>query len=557
VNDATAIPGTTEVVVTSEDGNNISTYSVIFDFEPLVPVVTAPIPTQEPEDVVSIFSDSYDDLAGTNFTPGWGQTTVVTFEDIGGNSMMKYSNFDYQGTQLAGNTDLSLMEYVHIDMWSLDATVVEFTPVSATTGEYLLPLDPITPATWVSYDIPLSEFVDMTFGDIHQLKIICQNGVSPSTIYLDNIYFYKLPYVAGTDATLSDLLVDGTTVTDFSPSTLSYEIELPIGTVTVPTVTAVTNDVNAEYVVTDATAIPGTTEVVVTSEDGSNVITYSVNFIFEPAVPIVEAPVPEQEPEDVISLFSNAYTNVLVDTWSAEWDDADVENVQINGDDVKLYTNVVYAGIEFGTETIDATGMDHFHMDIWTPDPTAAPAIFKIKLVDFGADGEYGGGDDVKHEITFDETTLATEEWVGLDIPFSDLTGLITTGHLAQLIFTSDPNTVYVDNVYFYDSSVGIVDELASLTSDYVLSSNYPNPFNPTTTIDFALKKAGNVSLQVFDTNGQLVKTLINGNLTPNFYKTKWNATNENNSLVASGIYFYRLKVNNKIINTRSMVLLK
>jgi len=172
--------------------------------------------------------------------------------------------------------------------------------------------------------------------------------------------------------------------------------------------------------------------------------------VVEPTTP---APTPTFPASDVISLFSNPYTNVPVDTWSAVWDQADVEDVQIVGNDTKLYTNLSFAGIEFINQTVDATLMTHFHMDIWTPDPTALPAIFKIKLVDFGADGAFGGGDDVEHELTFDANStppLATGEWVSFDIPLSNFTGLTTKGHLAQMIISGNPNTVYVDNILFH-----------------------------------------------------------------------------------------------------------
>ncbi len=174
-----------------------------------------------------------------------------------------------------------------------------------------------------------------------------------------------------------------------------------------------------------------------------------------PTGPTAAAPTPTVPASSVISLFSNAYTNVTVDTWSAEWDNADVADVQIAGDDVKLYTNLVFAGIEFTSKPINATAMTHFHLDIWTPDPTAVPAVFRIKLVDFGADGAYGGGDDVEHELTINKATtpaFATGRWVGLDIPLSDFAGLTTRAHLAQLILSGDLRTVYLDNVYFYIS---------------------------------------------------------------------------------------------------------
>ena len=137
------------------------------------------------------------------------------------------------------------------------------------------------------------------------------------------------------------------------------------------------------------------------------------------------------------------------DTWSAEWDQADVEDVEIAGDGVKKYTNLVFAGIEFTSETVDATDMNHFGMHVWTPDETAAAAL-KVKLVDFGADAAFEGGDDSEHEVTITAAEgLATGAWVRLDLPLADFTGLAATEHLAQMIISGDPNTVYVDNVYF------------------------------------------------------------------------------------------------------------
>ncbi|GJQ62373.1 MAG: hypothetical protein SCALA702_14260 [Melioribacteraceae bacterium] len=170
--------------------------------------------------------------------------------------------------------------------------------------------------------------------------------------------------------------------------------------------------------------------------------------------PTSAAPTPTYPAGDVISLYSNAYTNNTVDTWSADWDDADVADVQVAGDDTKLYSNLVFAGIEFTSQTVDASGLTHFRMDIWTPDPTALPNVFKIKLVDFGADGAFDGGDDVEHELTFNASStpaLATGQWITFDIPLGDFTGLTTKGHLAQLILVGETiPTVYVDNILFH-----------------------------------------------------------------------------------------------------------
>ena len=165
--------------------------------------------------------------------------------------------------------------------------------------------------------------------------------------------------------------------------------------------------------------------------------------------PTVAAPTPTLPAANVISLFSNAYSNVPVDTWSASWDIADVSDLKIAGNDVKAYSNLTYAGIEFTTNTINASAMTHVHLDVWMPQGV----YFRVKLVDFGADGVYGGGDDQQQELTFNTGStppLAIGEWSGLDIPLSNFTALTSRAHLAQLIISSDSKTVYVDNVYFH-----------------------------------------------------------------------------------------------------------
>lgn len=152
---------------------------------------------------------------------------------------------------------------------------------------------------------------------------------------------------------------------------------------------------------------------------------------------------------DVISLLGEAYTPVTVDTWSASWDVANVADVTLGADRVKKYTELVYAGIEFTTSTVNASAMTAFHADVWVPRGNT----FKVKLVDFGADGTFGGGDDSEHELTFNASTtpaLVPRGWTSLEIPLSSFTNLTNRGHLAQLIVSGDTGTAYLANVYFH-----------------------------------------------------------------------------------------------------------
>ncbi len=270
--------------------------------------------------------------------------------------------------------------------------------------------------------------------------------------------------------------------------------------------------------------------------------------------PDVAAPTPTYPASSVISLFSDAYTNVPVDTWSASWDMADVSEVMIAGNATKLYSNLTYAGIEFVNNTIDASGMTHFHMDIWTADPTAMPAAFKIKLVDFGANGVWGGGDDVEYELVFNAAStppLQSNTWISFDIPLTSFTGLTTIQHLAQLVISGDPNTVYVDNVLFRNHSTSNNDATVTPVVGS-LGHSYPNPFRPSTSISYEVSKASNVTLKVYDIRGRLVDTLVDAYQPANSYSLGWDASG-----LPSGVYFYSLTIDGKAIDTKRMILSK
>ncbi|MEQ9165155.1 MAG: T9SS type A sorting domain-containing protein, partial [Fulvivirga sp.] len=103
--------------------------------------------------------------------------------------------------------------------------------------------------------------------------VVTSEDMSATKTYL--VEFTEAP---ATDATLSDIKVDGTSIAGFSSDILSYEVELPAGTTTVPTVTVTTTDEAVSAEITAATAIPGTTSIEVTSVDASSTKTYLVNF---------------------------------------------------------------------------------------------------------------------------------------------------------------------------------------------------------------------------------------------------------------------------------------
>jgi len=94
------------------------------------------------------------------------------------------------------------------------------------------------------------------------------------------------------------------------------------------------------------------------------------------------------------------------------------------------------------------------------------------------------------------------------------------------------------------------------VTAPKLLNQNFPNPFNPETTISFDMPKAGNAKLDVFNVKGQLVKNLFNGNAPYGKTNLVWNGTDNSGKNVPSGLYFYRLSTNGRS-ETRKMMLMK
>lgn len=92
--------------------------------------------------------------------------------------------------------------------------------------------------------------------------------------------------------------------------------------------------------------------------------------------------------------------------------------------------------------------------------------------------------------------------------------------------------------------------------SNELISSNYPNPFNPTTTISYDLPSDENVVISIFNLKGQKVKQLQNEVITAGHHKIVWDGRNDSGNKISSGIYFYKIKAGN-YTSTKKMVLMK
>ena len=103
-------------------------------------------------------------------------------------------------------------------------------------------------------------------------------------------------------------------------------------------------------------------------------------------------------------------------------------------------------------------------------------------------------------------------------------------------------STLDVEDAPNLFNPVGIEDEDPTIVEQFDLLPNYPNPFNPSTTITYRVAKTTDVELKIYNVNGELVRTLVTGKQKAGKYTIQWNGVNDNGAPVASGIYFLRMK---------------
>ncbi|WGD34252.1 T9SS type A sorting domain-containing protein [Olleya sp. YS] len=524
ITQATSIPGDATVLVTAQDGTTTNTYTVSFALtSPGAPAPTPP--ARDPLDVISIFADpAYANVPNVNYNPNWGQSGFGTANpsyDVAnsGDLAIHYPNFNYQGIDFNGAQDISAMEFLHLDIWIAGS----FSPnvyVISSGAEIAHPITNSGSGDWHSVDIPVAGIT----GDLtNAIQFKFDGGSGTDEIFVDNLYFWKNPTVSGSDATLSDLQVDGATVTGFNPNTVSYTLGYPEGTTTVPQITmATTTDTNATITsITQATAIPGSATVLVTAQDGTTTSTYTVNYAITSPSSAAPTP-PSRNASDVVSIFSDAYANVGLDELPTTWSQTGFEAITLEGtNNAWKLTGCEFLGIVTNyANGVDLSQMEMMHIDYWTPDSNE---IF-VKLVNTIAN-------PVEEDIESLGATI-TGSWQSVEV---DMTGFaarssqaVTLDQITQiLIDPTAPSLVYIDNFYFYKGTALSTDEFN--TTDFKV---YPNP----TSSEWNISSDQNInSIVLFDVLGKQVLTL-----TPNASKVTINS-----SALNTGLYFAKLSSDN------------
>lgn len=153
---------------------------------------------------------------------------------------------------------------------------------------------------------------------------------------------------------------------------------------------------------------------------------------------------------------------------------------------------------------------------------------------------------------TFNEKSFALEEVVSFRSILIMSNGDFVFAGDGRPVLSSPWKTYIVrTDSNLYAPPIGINSNSNNIPAEYILYQNYPNPFNPTTTIEFQLRKAGNIVIKVFDLLGREVETLVNEKLPAGSYETRWDATG-----FGSGIYLVTL-IAGGLKFSKKMVLIK
>jgi hypothetical protein len=165
------------------------------------------------------------------------------------------------------------------------------------------------------------------------------------------------------------------------------------------------------------------------------------------------APTPTRDPNNVISIFSDVYNNVPVDFFNGFWQPyqtTESADFEINGDNVLNYTNFNFVGNQFANPTVDATEKSNIHINMFIPGEVPGDMDFLITLLDFGADGVEGGGDDTREQVFFNKSIWVANTWITLEFPIT-LTNKNAIGLIIyENINFSSLTNFYLDNIYFY-----------------------------------------------------------------------------------------------------------
>lgn len=210
-----------------------------------------------------------------------------------------------------------------------------------------------------------------------------------------------------------------------------------------------------------------------------------------------------------------------------------------------LYNPMIYVVPDEINVTLDPEELTY--EDLIVSNPGSDVLFFEIEV-------NYLSGDSW---ILLDTTymySLEAGESYNISVPISS-TGLTNTTVIAELIFENNTGPdVIVPVTMIVNDSLSVALEIIS---EITQISNHPNPFNPSTTIEFSIHSDSQIVLSIHNVKGQKIKTIIQNEYTKGSHSIVWDGDDESGEFVGSGIYLYKLSVNGKTEAIKKCLLLK
>jgi hypothetical protein len=181
----------------------------------------------------------------------------------------------------------------------------------------------------------------------------------------------------------------------------------------------------------------------------------------------------------------------------------------------------------------------------WSDYAEADPALSNAATIFTGVTSTAGNG----------TRNISSHGGAGVYLPFC-FSAIADTTPTGDPVLQDAANSLLLRILEWFETVTSIDNNLSTPVSNYELKANYPNPFNPSTTIEYTLRERTQVSLVIYNTLGEKVRTLVNDVQAADNYQIRWDGRNEQGITVASGIYIYKLNAGD-FVSARKMILMK
>ena len=131
----------------------------------------------------------------------------------------------------------------------------------------------------------------------------------------------------------------------------------------------------------------------------------------------------------------------------------------------------------------------------------------------------------------------------------------LSSGNDTMTVSISIGSGIWTYKLVAAQPSTGVISDI--VPTEFSLANNYPNPFNPTTTISFSIPKQMDVGLNIYNVMGQLVANVAKGRLDAGTHNVQWNGRDHNGNVLPSGLYFYELVGGKQFRKVKKMTLVK